>query len=98
MTTQFRAFLSLALESPKKPRFAAEVADELGIYLSVASRYLREMEAMQWMASCLELEPRGGSGQRRRRMYLLTDYGIREATAVVNPPLPASAARRSARR
>lgn len=81
MTPTFCRFLNALLDSPKEVRFATTFSAQVKIHHTAVLRYLKELEELGWVATGMERDAPGGHGQRRRKMYRLTNFGIREARA-----------------
>jgi predicted ArsR family transcriptional regulator len=80
-TFTLRVVLRALLDSPKKPIYASELARDTGLGQTTVCRAMHRLAREQWAATCLSVQKTHG---RHRRIFLLTNFGIREARALLD--------------
>jgi DNA-binding MarR family transcriptional regulator len=76
-----RVILRALLDSPKKPIYASKLARNTGLDQTTVCRAMHRLARSQWAATCLSVQKTRGP---RRRLFLLTNFGIREARALLD--------------
>lgn len=85
-TNQLRTLLRIFLDDPRRPRYGYELAVITRVNRNSVYVTLRNLEALGCLASYQERLKAPGRIGPRRRMYLLTNFGVREARNLLHHP------------